>query len=251
MFQAFALAKMTITIKSFTQSPKGYADQYVSHDKFAFSFLSEDNKMVGPLVDCKGYLHNRLHCFINNDPPKANGYEQYKWLPEHGKVSLESTRLLVVRKAQSQEKFDKEIKLALGVLHSLEKALGLIRTKAYPVEGIPKEYGYGCLLVGSKRWMLSPVMLDLYVVLIRQAREYEYGATYQTLSPQSVPGRVASFLVKNKYAIVFGKELKPNWPKGADQHVMHEMGITNFSQSWSSIKTYWPHWKTIKEAQAA
>lgn len=244
---------MPVKVKVYEASD-GYSDKYVSRGKMAFSFLSEDNKMVGPFVDCKDYMNNRLHGCLTD----IAGTTQYKWQPQMGPISMEKTRILVCRQSTpdsnepllkkiTEDQFEEEIKLAMDLLHPLEKDLHLIRSTYDRVTGIKEEYGQVILIEGSRRWMLASPMLSLYLYLLRNAYHHVKGQSYiKTIEESTEYGSkdilapAVKFIVKNKYAKVFGKSIEKNYPASVGQDLMHVTGILAFGRGLYTAS--WPHW---------
>lgn len=237
----------------FYESPKGYADAYAGHGqgKMCFSFIDTENKMIGPFVDCKEYVKARLYGSMTNGVgTPSDSYYRYK--PEWGKLDLDKLRLLVVRQTiGTAEQFEKEIKIGLSVINEVEQNFGLMKSKFYPVTGIPKEYGHAVLVVSSKRWMLAPPMLDLFVVLLRNSKNYTPGKPLKTnlltLKDQfdAPASMVVDFIATNKYWKIFGKELEANWNKDIPQAIASDAGIWNFSYDQPKLQKYFPHWKFV------
>lgn len=246
---------MPVKVKVY-EADDGYSDKYVSRNKMAFSFLSDDDKMVGPFVDCKDYMNNRLHGSITG----INGGNQYKYQPSKmGSVSMEKTRILVCRQVSPVDAhpyeeisdFEEEIKLAIKLLNRIEKDLHLIKSTYDTVTGIKKEYGQVLLIEGSRRWMLASPMLSLYLFLLRNAYLYKEGQTYIKTIESSPEIQLAptvgvqivdavKFIVKHKYANVFGKSMDKNYPPEITPDQMHSMGIRAFAMCLQT--QLWPHW---------
>lgn len=242
---------MPVKVKLY-EADDGYSDKYITRDKMAFSFLSDDDKMVGPFVDCKDYMNNRVHGSLTGQA----GASQYKFQPSKmAPVSMEKTRILVCRSSSPSDghpllepdEFEEEVKLAMDLLHPLEKALGLLRSTYDSVTGIKKEYGQVFLIEGSKRWMLASPMLSLYLLMLRNAHTHVMGQSYvksiesfkEIGNPDLIPQTV-KFIVKNKYIKVFGKSLEENYSATIPEDTMHAMGIYAFGKCLYT--QYWPHW---------
>lgn len=256
---------MSVKVKAY-EANSGYEDKYVSRSKMAFSFLSDDDKMVGPFVDCKDYMNNRLHGSIT----AIDGGNEYKFQPSKmDPVSMEKTRILVCRQVSpidhnplEAKAFEDEIKLAIDLLNRIEKDLHLIKSTYSTVTGIKKEYGQVLLVEGSRRWMLASPMLSLYLLLLRNAYLHKEGQSYiktiesspeiasSTISIVSGAGIVdaVKFIVKHKYANVFGKSIEKNYPPEITADQMHSAGIRAFSLC---LQTHlWPHWVFPNKAVA-
>lgn len=234
-------------------SPGGYEDKYVSRGNMAFSFLSEDGKLVGPLVDCRGYILERLQGFLLGDT--SPGSSEYKYQPDDMEdISLEKTRLVVSKKGTTVEALESEMRLVMDLLHQMEKDLHLIKSRYERVLGVDKNYGVTFLIEGSKRWMLSPVMLSLYMLAIRNGYLHKIGQPYLTTFEKAgnlVDGAAKSVergikhIIKYNYWKVFGKDIKLNYTKEQVAYI-HGMGIQVFStENVETIKMYmkyWQHW---------
>lgn len=248
---------MAVKVKLF-EAKDSYSDHYVSRSRMAFSFLSQENEMVGPFVDCKDYLNNRIAGFIN----KQAGKSEYKYQLKYAEVDLEHTRILVLRKDSPQDghpllesgEFEKEIKLAINLLNQAEQALHLVKSTYTKVTGVPKEYGQAFLIEGSRRWMLASPMLSLYLFLLRNAWIHKEDQPYiQTIEASTETGSLVvaeavKWIVKNKYINVFGKSLEKNYPPDVTEDMMHSMGIYTFGLC--KYTEYWPHWKFPNKAVA-
>jgi hypothetical protein len=233
-------------VKGFIESPTGHGDPYVSHANMAFTFLSSDQTPVGPLVDCKGYINNRVHAFLS-----GTVFSKYTYDPAYGKIDLEKTRIIAVKKGYTQKQFNKIIEQSIDLVNQLEHDLHLMRSTWEEVEGIPENYGPGVLITGSKRWMLSPVMINLYLWLIRNGSKHEIGTEYlKTIANLEYPeaANAIEFIVKTKYWKVFGKDMKANWnPKNTG--VVHDMGISMYSSDNETYLSQWPHWLRYKKKE--
>jgi hypothetical protein len=238
---------MTTKVQGYDAIDK-YEDHYVTRGGMAFSFLSDDGKLVGPLVDCRGYLIERLQGFLIG----LRSDHQYKYSKKMEEINLERTRLVVVRKGITVEEFDKELQLAMDLLHQLERDLHLLPSHYSRVQGIDKGYGVAFLVEGSKKWMHSPVMLSLYTLILRNAYQHKKGESYvstlQNLKKEPSGLNIMrgiEHIVNNSYWRVFGKDMEKNYANSTVSH-MHGMGIAFFSQeNTANIKIYmekWPHW---------
>jgi hypothetical protein len=239
---------MAKVVKEFTApNYSGHVDHYVSNDKMAFSYLSKQLNMVGPFVDCRGYLIERLQGFLLNQA----GTTVYKYQPKlMGKIDLEKTRLVVSKKDITLTEFEVEMKLTMDLVHQVEKALHLLPSKYERVTGVSKEYGYTFLIEGSKRWMLSSVMLSLYTFLLRNGYRHKKGQTWQTTlgnlrNDDGPDGKTAirgiEHIIANKYIKVFGEDMEYNYRKETMSHI-HHMGIAIFS---SEVATYNQQYKKL------
>jgi hypothetical protein len=238
------------TIVEFS-APEAYHDHYVSHGRMAFSFLSKDGQMVGPFVDCRGYIIERLQGFLH----KFQGSTIYKYHPKQmGAIDLDKTRLVVSKKGITLEKFEAELKLTMDLVHQVEKALHLLPSKYERVTGVSKEYGFTFLIVGSKRWMLSSVMLSLYLFLLRNGYRHKKSQKWQTTlnhldNDDGPDGEIAirgiEHIIANRYIKVFGDDMDYNYRKEVMSHI-HHMGIAIFSSEVPSyIQQYqklWSDW---------
>lgn len=217
--------------------PDVYAETPIM-GQHSFSFLSDDNVQVFRFSKCREVLAGVFMGVVNDS-------DVYKKYP---RVSLEKTRVMVAY--ANHHDLKSNLEKALVFLNQLEKKLRLVPTTLEPVKGFGANYGKVYLMIGSKRWQLSSVMLSLYMLLLRSGdfidpkKDFEENVkALDRVYAGAIEG-IITHLVKEKYWKVFEKDQLQNWSMDRQGQTPY-MGVANFFNK--SFQKFYPKWKFIGE----
>lgn len=193
------------------------------------SLLSEDGVLVSGLSSCKEYALDHTLATIKTSPYRYNS----------NKVYLEEARLVVSGLGQ-------RVANSLAAVNLMETVLSIPLSVVLPVQGEI------VLFRGHKTWFISPPMVSLYTLMVRNGRYYELGWTLEQFFDFMVDGKIngqkdtALFqqaikgircILAHGWQAVFGADLKANWPNGTD---IHGRGICAFGLG--TLSSQHPDW---------
>ena len=135
----------------------GGLSEVFQNKKFRFAYVHLEGKeitMLHKLVKCKDFLNDAL---IEHHHPGKFLFPVFGFDATGIKLD-EPTHLLI----ESEEGW-KNIEKALPALHDLERKMQWKRTQLFPIEDHPNKR----LLIGSKQWQRSTIVLSIYTILLR------------------------------------------------------------------------------------
>ena len=164
-------------------------------------------------------------------------------------------------------KFSENVPALLDFLHQIESELKIPATKAIRCSNPPVKYKKGgvFLILGSKRWIRSPVMVSLYTLLVRVGLGHTIGKPFRETLEATKSGksycredvsRVQSGLagieriLKEGDLVIFGKSIHNNYPKDLSVGMLHnDSGIVVFSSG--RTESQFPQWHGKPEVKKA
>jgi hypothetical protein len=130
-----------------------------------YSFLSEDNKQIGPFVFCKEFLLDACWATNNMRPIFTYGYEYNPFLDP--KVCLTECRILL--RNFYDTKFSNRVENMVKFLNHFEEKLDYSKSRFE----ICKDAGSPTIvLISDSKWMHAPPLLSLLTLLIRVGMIY-------------------------------------------------------------------------------
>lgn len=152
----------------------GYQDlaELYQSSGYYFSFASHANPanpdevtQCHPWIKCRDFLQDAVRAQLTGDPCSIFGFKFDA--AKQPAIDLGKTVLLVARDTGIPTE---EVERILSVLNYFEKVAGIIPTRALEVDESGQERFKSIhLLVGSRIWVMSPVLISLYSFLIRVA----------------------------------------------------------------------------------
>lgn len=147
----------------FLNNDKGLCEIYQDVDmKFAFCEVEEGDKtsvrQLHPWIKCRDFLGDALFASHHGVSYSVYGFS---WDGKDRKVPTDMTYLLI--KHESKEELNNNLRL----VHSLEKEAGWRQTELIDLD--INADGHVFLLISSKKWVSSTVLISLYTMLWRLA----------------------------------------------------------------------------------
>lgn len=242
-----------VSIKWEKKSTSGNLFQALSGG-LEFCLISDNNYQCSPFMFCKDYIQDAIHGTINSMNRSIYGFS-YKSTQEH-KPSIKKAKFLIANSSDSSMR--NKIPSCLDFIHQIEERIA-IKEKTEILEALEitdktptwlKKY-FRCsvwLVEGSGRWIVSPVMISLYTLLIRIGFVHNIGETFEKTMKDIVNGVTKPYmncdrdrLIKSKVGIdkilehsdkkIFYKSIEKNYPPNLTMDDIHNRaGIVCFSQ---------------------
>jgi len=227
---------------------------------FEFAFLSPAGKkkfeQATTFVYCKDFLHDAVWAMVNQEAYTIYGF---KYDPKKDKPLCLTHTALAFRNTKQKAKpegFHNRLENCRELLHQVEKKLGF-RPSFLQVAENPD--GPCWIILGDKRWQLSPPLLSLYTLLIRVGMTHELGRSVeQTLELAEkkkyaygeAGSNDASYLKQGMKGIqailkhgasIFYAKIAENYPEKLKKHGLHDnFGIVSFTGR--QPEECMPHW---------
>lgn len=153
-----------------------------------YALVSDNNEQIHQFVRCKDFLHDVIHGYVNAQYTSIYGF---KYDPLNSPLLSRKRTKLIVTHAKDSE-FGMRLKNhALPLLHQVETALKMSRTKIEMCANIPKFYKRSgiWLLDSSKRWSSAPPMISLFSLLIRIGLVCDSGMSLNSLLLELATGK--------------------------------------------------------------
>jgi len=224
-----------------------------------FTFASENDEQCGPFAFCKDYLQDAIYGLVNNKEASIYGYS---YSPEDKQQpSIKKIKILLTN--SSDVLLKNKIPGCIDFLNQIEDKLKIKKSVFKECIDPPDKYKSCGVweVVGSKRWLRSPVMISLYTLLIRVGFSHKKGnyddtiskitnnkmRTYQPVDKSrlisAMPGINRIFEEGDRN--IFKSPIKSNFPDSVGVGIVHgTLGIVGFSQE--SAKPYVPKWYKTK-----
>ena len=245
-----------------------------------FCLVSDKNHQCSPFMFCKDYIQDAMHGVVNSMDRSIYGFS-YKTTQKHH-PSIQKAKFVVANSSDSSMR-DK-VPCCLDFIHQIEEVLG-IDEKTEILEALEvtdktpawlKKY-FKCSIwsvEGSARWLISPVMISLYTLLIRVGFAHEIGKTFKETINDIMSGETKPYtncdttrlkgaikginiILKRGDKKVFFKTMKANYPRGLSMNDIHNTGgIVSFanerkgSESHKKLMERW-HKRADKKKLAA
>lgn len=224
-----------------------------------FAMVTEDNHQCTPFVLCRDFLQDTIQSTLNKRKLSLYGFVHDPDPKKSHQPSLRKTKLLM---AHSTRKMN--VPNMLDLLNQIETDLKIAKTKIYKCKGdIPKRYMRGgvFLIIGSCRWIKSPVMISLYTLLLRIGSSHKAGTPYVETIESIAAGtkRPPQALDKSRIKAakngietilklgdrkIFGHNIASNYPADINLNTMHHiMGIIGFSNKQTA--KHMPKWHEV------
>lgn len=205
-----------------------------------FAFVSNANEQCHPFVFCKDFLQLVI---FSNIHEKSISLFNFNYNPKKNPVSLDKLRIIL--RNTSDADFIKKIENAVVFINYFEKTLKIKQTKFCLCENNT------VLFVSSKRWLKSPPLISMYMLLVRIGMIHEKDKPIDytingILQNKIKPYQLKDFsLLKNSlYGIKkiledgdrksFYKDIKKNYPD-INLMTIHKDGILFYSTELSRI----------------
>lgn len=212
-----------------------------------YSFLSEDNKQIGPFVFCKEFLLDACWAARNMRPIFVYGYEYNPFLDP--KVCLTECRILL--RNFYDPKFSNKIQNMVKFLNHFEEQLGYEKSRFETCDGAGSPT---ILLISDNKWMSAPPLLSMLTLLIRIGMIYNgktnylehcdmvrkgYSAPYQIRDNDHLRKSwtaIRALLNKEENLFKLHQDVALNWPAEARAYTIHECsGIVSLATGCADV----------------
>jgi hypothetical protein len=191
-----------------------------------FSLLATDNGLTYSISDCKEYILDHTLMTV-----KPNVYT-------YRKVYMDEVRLVVLKLnnvlnvLEFVNLFEHKINFPLSIINRFNESEAVI-------------------FRGSKKWFMSPPMLSLYALLIRNGTNHILGdsldKTLDDICKKNLyfnsSYKTIETIMKKGPENIFGEDLNKNW--NFTLHDIHFCGIVNFSSGL--LRKFMPEWYAALE----
>lgn len=239
----------------FLNSSDPYADYY--SELLHFSFLSPKNEQAQALTPCKAYLQDAMLGFLNKKEMTAYNPET------NPPLDLDYTRILLVHFKTGKEAFMKRMDNLMDFLHQVEKSLWVKdyeKSRFEIVENYPTKASEKTpivVLIGDKRWQVSPPMISLYSLFARTCLSHKAGDKWHDTIKGIAEEKIkvdyqsdvtymkTSLELINKIVLVgarpfFYKKIERNYPPEATSNLIHSAGVMAMAEK--ETRAYCVRW---------
>ena len=226
--------KRSISIKWYDDDKRNNNILQIYKKGLEFSFVSENNEQCHPFIFCKDFLQIVIFANIYN---RIVSIFNFHYNPRKNPICLKEIRILL--KNKSDKEFIDKIKNSIDFINQFEKKLQIKKTKFKICEDNT------ALLIASKRWLKSPPLISMYMLLIRIGMVHKInkktdftinGILENKIKPYQV--KDCSLLKNSMYGIkkimrigdrkCFCRDIRKNYPD-INLITIHRDGILSYS----------------------
>jgi hypothetical protein len=195
------------TVKWFTGGNHLSEEYQPSGYHFSFAHFDKDQNLVQchPWVKCKDFLHDAVRTQLSNISTYI-----YNFKFENGEnppIDLTKTVMLVANSNGAADT-DTELKNSLSLLEYFEKVAKVKRSRMEEVSTSgQKKFKRVFLLVSSKMWLTSPILVSMYSFLIRLGATSGFSVTKECTRTE-IEKQLASLQTNNKLPNECQKDIK-------------------------------------------
>lgn len=199
-----------------------------------FAFVSESNEQCHPFVFCKDFLQTVVFSQINEKPINVFSFS---YNPEKNPISTKKLLLLV--RNNNDPDFMKRIFKSCMMLNQIDLKLKMARTCVKTCEEST------ALVIASPRWMISPVMLSMFTLLLRVGMTHDSGSSALKTMRLLLSGKTKPYQSRDAAQLsvamiginkiidegdrkIFGRNMPANY-KDSDVVSIHRNGILSYS----------------------
>lgn len=199
-----------------------------------FAFVSESNEQCHPFVFCKDFLQTVVFSKINEKPINVFSFS---YNPEKNPISTKKLLLLVRNK--SDPEFMMRISKSKMMINQIDTKLRMAKTRVASCEEST------AMIIASPRWMVSPVMLSMFTLLLRVGMTHTVGSSASKTIRFLLSGKVKPYQSRDVMQLseamhgikkiinegdrrIFGKNISANY-SGNDVVSIHRSGILSYS----------------------
>lgn len=156
------MSKKSISIKWYDTDKRKNNILQIYKKGLEFAFVSSTNEQCHPFVFCKDFLQIVIFANIYN---RAVSIFNFHYNPKKNPICLNQIRILL--KNNSDNDFLKKTENSIDFINQFEEKLKIKKTKFKICENNT------ILLIASKRWLKSPPLISMYMLLIRIGMVHE------------------------------------------------------------------------------
>lgn len=218
------------------------------------AFVSPDGKQAHQFCHCRDFLHDAVRSAVIGAP--CDIYSFHYNPKSNPKIGVDKVRLIVGN--SEDHKLREKIPACLDLIHQFEDKLGIKNTVVQECEAPPRKYRLGGVwyFKGHRRWIVSPVVLSVYTLLIRTGMGHRIGDSIEKFFSRITVDEKTSYcaadfgnvsagldgikrILKEGDRTIFSRSTRKNYPRKIEIEDFHEyFGIVGFTRGDADPKLH-------------